>query len=264
MKVDIRPAHLAGLLVLVGLLASSAVATAQDGGGSGEESASADQTDTAESESGDQEQAAASDLPDPEDPMYWAKMRDVFTVQKRPFLKEGRFAATVYGGIIPNNIFEQYYPLGIRLNYFVLENIGVELAGSYALTQETGLQDTVTEEQGIGAQQILIADSQVAHTSFAIMWSPFYGKTSFYNSALNYFDLYLVGGAGLVVTQTQTDFNAPLSTGTQPKGVLGAGLAYYFGEHIAARLDLRQFIYGTEAGGLTHPTEVTLGGSWFF
>src|SRR5690606_35261752 len=65
--------------------------------------------------------APAQDAPeeiDPNDPLFWSKTRDIFTVQKRPFQKEGRFAVSVYGGIIPNNIFEQYYPVGVRVNYY--------------------------------------------------------------------------------------------------------------------------------------------------
>lgn len=241
------------------MLCFGTAAFAQDSGEGAEAGAAAD----AGSEEGSAEQEEAQ-RPDPSDPLYWAEMRDVFTVQKRPFIKEGKFSATVYAGIIPNNIFEQYFPLGMRFNYFILENIGLELSGSYSLKSESGLGDTVTDPQGIGAQDFLIGDTQRIHSSLSVLWSPFYGKTSFYNSALNYFDIYVAAGAGVVVTETQPDFNTPTTSDTNVKGVLGAGLAYYFGQHVALRLDYRQFLYNTQTGGLTKASEVSLGGSLFF
>lgn len=197
-----------------------------------------------------------------EDALAWAQTRDIFTVQKRPFQKEGRFAASLYGGIIPNNIFEQYYPVGLRLNYFILENIGLELAASYAFTVDTGLSDTVKSLDN--NVNLLLGDTQVFHSNFGVMWSPFYGKTSFYQSALNYFDIYIFGGAGIVVTETQTDFNAPTSTAFKPEGVLGAGLTFYLGNHVSVRADFRQFIFQKVTGGVANPSEASAGVGWFF
>ena len=100
---------------------------------------------------------------DPNDPLYWAKLRGVYTLQKRQFQKQGRIAVSLYGGLIPNNIFERYFPVGLRVNYYILENLGVELAGSYNFAQDTGLSEQLQEESGVGAQQVLVGDSQVSH-----------------------------------------------------------------------------------------------------
>ncbi|QDG52888.1 outer membrane beta-barrel domain-containing protein [Persicimonas caeni] len=253
-KFHTQSSRLIGLLVFAALLVTLSPASAQEEGASEGDSSEAAATETS------QEEAL-----DPNDPDYWAKTRDIFTVQKRPFQKQGRFAATVYTGIIPNNIFEQYFPAGVRLNYYVLENIGLELSGSYAFKVDTGLQDTIEEKDGVGAQQVLIGDTQVFHSNFGVVWSPFYGKTAFYNTVLNYFDLYLMGGAGLVITETQTDFNAETSADYKPEGVLGAGLAFYFGENASVRADFRQFVFQkTNGGGVANPSEVSLGFGWFF
>jgi outer membrane beta-barrel protein len=254
-KFHTNASRLIGLLVFAALVVGSFAATAQE---TGDESAEEPAEQSAEAEE-------AEEL-DPDDPLYWAKTREVFTVQKRPFLKEGRFAASVYGGIIPNNIFEQYFPAGLRLNYFILENIGLELAGSYNFKVNTGLEDTVRDARGAGAEQVLIGDTQLFHGNFGVLWSPFYGKTSFYDSVLNYFDLYLFGGVGMVVTETQTDFNVEPSPDTKLEGVLGGGLAFYFGEHATVRVDFRQFVFEkvNPPGGVANPSEVSLGAGWFF
>lgn len=220
--------------------------------------ASAQQAD--ESSDAELQQAGVSG---DDDRLHWAQTRDIFTVQKRPFQKEGRFALSAYGGIIPNNIFEQYFPVGLRVNYYILENIGLELAGSYAFTAKTGLADTIqTLDENVPAP--LIGDTQVSHSNFGVVWSPFYGKTSFYNSALAYFDMYVFGGAGIVITETQSNFNAEPSTSVKPEGVLGAGLAFYLGDHATIRLDFRQFIFEKVTGGVANPSEASLGLGWFF
>lgn len=248
MQSDSLSTKIVGLAVFVALLASLSPAQAQ------------------QAPAGDAAQSAPNAAPradaQPEDAQEWAKTRDIFTVQKRPFQKEGRFAASLYGGIIPNNIFEQYYPVGVRLNYFILENIGLELAASYAFTVDTGLSETV---QSLDTNvRLLLGDTQVFHSNFGVMWSPFYGKTSFYNSALNYFDIYIFGGAGIAITETQTDYNAPTSTATKAEGVLGAGLAFYLGDHLSVRADFRQFIFQKVTGGVANPSEASVGVGWFF
>ncbi|MFW5966004.1 MAG: outer membrane beta-barrel domain-containing protein [Persicimonas sp.] len=255
----IQPAKLFGLLVCATALVVASPALAQESAEDVDEEASDEASEETE------EDSELEDL-DPDDPEYWAKARDVYTVQKRPFLKEGRFAATIYGGIIPNNIFEQYFPAGLRLNYYVLENIGVELASSYALKSETGLNDTISDERGIGSDDVLIGDTQLSHTSFGLVWSPFYGKTSYYDSALKYFDLHLFAGLGAVVTETQESRNQPPAIEVKPEGALGAGLSAYLSDNLTLRVDFRQFVFEkvNPPGGVSKATEGSVGVGWFF
>jgi len=271
------------------LVASTTATAQQEEGPSGEETTSGESSDaTSESapaggeSDGGAEEAAAEDStseadeptvedqgPDPDDPHYWAKVRNIQTVQKRQFQKVNRFAATVYGGVIPNNIFEQYFPLGVRLNYFILENIGVELAGSRSFESSTSLRGVLEEPDGINADSIKVADSQVWHTNFGILWSPTYGKAAFYDDAIGYFDMYLFGGAGMAVTKTpefagQPEEDEPLNP--KVEGVLGFGLAWYLNQNLAVRGDFRQFLFrkNEDVGGVANPSEISLGASWFF
>jgi len=218
---------------------------------------------TAEGQSAEAEDATP---PDPNSKLYWSELRNIYTYQPRQFLKSGRFGVTVYGGLIPNNIFEQYFPVGLRLNYFILENIGVELAGSYAFKSQTKLQPLITESGGVAAQQVLIGDTQVSHTNFGVVWSPFYGKTSFYDNVLTYFDVFLFAGAGIVITETTPTFNAAPEKGVKPEGALGGGMAFFFGQNFALRGDFRQFVFPKvkSVGGVANPSEVSLGLSLFF
>lgn len=200
---------------------------------------------------------------DPNDPVDAAKLRGVEAVAPKAILKEGRFSLSAYTGIIPNNIFEQYVPLGLRADYYILENLGVEVAGSYVLGVDTGLTDTLQDEGGIGATGVLLGDKQVAHMNFGVVWSPIFGKAAFQNKSLNYFDFYVFGGFGLVVKQTQSSFGAAASTGVEPEGVVGLGLSLYLNEKMAMRADYRQFIFRKITGGVANPSEASIGFTYF-
>ena len=227
----------------------------------------------ASEEAVDDEELEVSSLPelDEDHPLYWAQMREIYVMQQRPFLKEGRFATTLYGGIIPNNIFEQYFPVGLRLNYYLMENVGIELSGSYAFARRPSVNEivedhdlvTAGDEEGDGT--ILIGDTQLSHTTVGIKWSPVYGKFSLFDNRLFYFDMYAYAGAGVVVTRTEP---SPRDVGTtaKPEGAFGAGLAVYTGQHLGLRLDYRQFVFQKvdPPGGVANPSEASMGVTWFF
>jgi outer membrane beta-barrel protein len=195
--------------------------------------------------------------------MEWAARRGIETVQKRPIQKEGRFAATAYTGVIPNNIFERYYPVGLRLDYYILENIGVELSGAYAIGSDTGLIDELKDARGAGSTGVLLGDKQIAHFNFGVTWSPIFGKTSWLNNTINYFDFYVFAGFGLLVKQTQGTFNADPSSGVAPEGALGAGMIFFLSNDWAVRADYRQFVFQKITGGVANPSEVSLGLTYF-
>lgn len=256
------------LLAALACLTWSAPALAQDG-------APADGGQPAEEGAVD---PIPSDM-DRDDPRFWAEVRGIETVHPRSILKEGRFGLTGYVGTIPNNIFAQYWPVGVRLNYFVLENIGLELSGNYACGfgrdqeekdtgfrkcgRDTGLRSTLTDGQGISATSVLLGDEQLAHVNFGVNWSPVFGKTAWRNKALKYFDFYLFGGVGWVLTQTQPDIGqAPQLDFNNVEGVIGGGLMYFLQEKIALRVDYRQFIFQKQTGGVSNPSEISLGVMW--
>jgi outer membrane beta-barrel protein len=242
----------------LGLLLCTGLAQAQEGA---EASAEAVPVEAAPAPAA--EAAKGPAVSESDETMEWAKRRGVETVQKRSVQKVDRLAITAYTGMIPNNIFEKYYPVGLRLDYYILENIGVELSGAYAFAADTGLIDELSDPQGSGATGVLLGDTQLAHFNFGVTWSPVFGKTTFLNGAINYFDMYLFAGFGLLVKQTESDFNAEPSTGVAPEGALGAGLMFFLSNDWAVRADYRQFVFQKVTGGVANPSEVSLGVSYF-
>lgn len=199
----------------------------------------------------------------PDDPMYWATVRGIQTIQKREILKDGRLAVTAYAGLIPNNIFEQYFPVGARLNYYLLESLSVELSGSYAIGSETDLRKYVQDDQGINASGVLLGDVQIAHVTFGVTYSLLFGKTAWRNKTVQYFDVYVFGGAGVVIKETTSDFGREPETSGDVEGALGLGVQYFLNNDMALRLDYRQFIFPKVTGGVANPSEISLGFSYF-
>ncbi len=269
------------LVAVVAVALTAGIGTpvaAQSGGSAGDQNdeASGQASDSSAQAGGEAategqsgEESEADEGPDPEDPHYWAKVRKIHTVQKREVQKVGRLGVSAYGGMIPNNIFERYFPVGLRLNYFILENIGLELSGSHAFRSETALEGVMDEANGINSESVRVADTQLWHANFGLLWSPFYGKTSFYENSIGYFDMFLFGGMGMVVTKTPEVANEPLSEidpNIKPEGVLGAGLSYFLLDNAMIRLDYRQFIFqkAGDVGGVANPSEVSVGFGWLF
>lgn len=263
-----KTAKLAAILAFAVTMAFAGSGFAQsDADSSASGAAGADEAAASEQ---DQEEGGEQEDEKSVEDQSWAELRGVQTVQKRYFQKVNRLAITAYGGIVPNSIFENAYPVGARINYFILENIGLELAGSYAFTKQTDLEGVLREPSGAATGNIRLADSPLGQVNFGILWSPFYGKTAFHQNSIGYFDLYLVGGAGLAFTRTRVEVNQPLETRITPEGLVGGGLAYYFLKRAAIRVDFRQFIFQHVqfdeggGGGVAKPSEVSLGFGLFF
>lgn len=250
----------AGLLLMVVMLLFSGTAFAE------EEAAKVDDMETAllvEGDGGGEE--AVAEVLDASDPLYWSKMREVYTYQKLGHTKKGRFAIAIYGGVIPNNAFEVYIPVGIRLNYYVLENLGIELASSYDIAIATTLEGVLSDKRGASAKGVLLGDSQVSHTNVGVVWSLLTGKSSWFDTAINNFDLYLFGGIGLVIAQTYRDFGvAKPDTEFKVEGAIGAGINYFIGDNLHLRLDYRQFVFKKVVGGVANPSEISVAMGWMF
>ena len=70
---------------------------------------------------------------------YWAEKRDVRVIQKRLYQKDGRIELTPFFGTVPNDEFNLYFPTGLRATYFISEDIGIELFGSYMFHMDSDL-----------------------------------------------------------------------------------------------------------------------------
>jgi outer membrane beta-barrel protein len=195
--------------------------------------------------------------------LYWGAKRDVSVVQKRLFTKDGRVEFTVFGGVIPNDPFLTYIPVGGRFNYYFLESISLEVAGSWTgLQSDSELASFLKNERNINAQVDLL-DIQQWRANAGVVWSPFYGKLALLQRKLGHFDFSLMGGFGALGVQSPKADRTGFEDNIKPEGVLGAGLRFFLDERFSLRIDFRQGIFEKIGGGVSTPSEITLGISVF-
>jgi outer membrane beta-barrel protein len=197
---------------------------------------------------------------------FWATRRGIRTLQRRLYPTDGEFQLSLYFGAIPNDPFLKYFPIGLRAGYWVGESVSIELSGAYigdALRSQTDLADFLSET---GEIEVFLRDEQLWRANVVALWSPIYGKFSFIGTKLAHFDWFFGAGVGVVGVRNpvSTVQLRETTTSINPEVVLATGWNLHFHENWAARVDYRQFIFQKDAGGVTLPSEISLGVSFFF
>lgn len=165
-------------------------------------------------------------------------------VQARRVEKRQAIELAALVGVIPNDAFLVYLPLGLRAAYHFTEHWAVELSFEVNLSVETGLREYL--EQNDAELRVRLRDRQELRASGSAVWSPAYGKLAVGRAVLH-FDGYLLGGAGVLRTAEAPEVAQPAAI--RPDFHLGAGLRGLFGSRWVVRLELRQYLYLRAPGG---------------
>ena len=194
----------------------------------------------------------------------WALRRQIRVIQKREVLKEGRHQFSLMGGVVPNDDFFAYIDVGLGYNYYFSEDISVELRGAYTVPQETSLKGSLTKARPDGpGLEVRLPETLNAHVSASATWNLLHGKLGFFTTKLTEFDLGMVFGAGIVVTELQGKAKEQNEKSFAPQGNAGLAALFYLGERFALRVDFRQFFYPANSGGVSFPISTTVGLSYF-
>lgn len=192
---------------------------------------------------------------------YWAERRIPILLNRR-YVKALRHEITLYGGIIPNDPWFDYVPLGLRYGFFFTEALGIELDGSFTgefLRLDSQLNDFF-ESEGQSTEHLNI---QVWRSHIGVNFSPFYSKLSFLHHKLVHFDLFFFAGMGLVSLEGRSVDGSSLGEEIRPEGSLGAGFNLFLSRDFSLRVDVRQFLFESTEVGVEHPVEFSLGFSLF-
>ncbi|TVQ78049.1 MAG: outer membrane beta-barrel domain-containing protein [Bradymonadales bacterium] len=158
---------------------------------------------------------------------------DIHSIHKRLFTKVGRHEIGVQaGGIFNNNGFALALA---SYQYHFYESLGVELSGGYAF--QFGDTDKMMLGQG------------------SVIFSPIYGKVSWFTWAVLNFDLYTVAGLGAVRYDSQ-----PSGTGFMAN--VGLGTRLFINDFLSARIEFRDYVYNRSFGDrtkITHNFALTAG-----
>ncbi len=246
------------LMLLMALtLAGPAFAQDESAGESAEAAGEAAETGETTTEMDDATATSAERALEGDLAKFWGSRRKVKVVQKRLFEKDGRLEFTPYGGVVPNDDFIVYVPVGARLGYHFSEAFTVEGSFAYAIEQQTDLRTFLEEEKIL--KRADIQEIVKMYYNVNLLWSPIYGKISLLGLKLSHFETYVGMGVGLFHTK---EIPADNPTGNDANK-LGAntvfGFRWFITDMFNVRTDYRQYFFEKFKGGVSIPVELTLG-----
>ena len=192
---------------------------------------------------------------------YWAQGKDteLGVVQNRKYTTDHRFELGVSVGALASDPFLSINSVGVSLGYHFSQYFSVHaLAWRTATSSSQALKDFQA-----GAPNAHVYPNDPQHFYGLEFDQNFlYGKASLFGSAIIYVDLFLLGGVGIMQTDTGNDFTP----------FLGIGQQIYLNQWMALRLDYRLMKYSesvkTQNSGYkdrSNTTDaVTLGVSFFY
>ena len=178
----------------------------------------------------------------------------VKAVQRKGFLKRGRFEIAPVLAVTVNDAFYQKFGGGLRLAYNFQDSFALALRGvtyrkpdfSNPLSWKPAPIRTDNVRAGTIAFNGQILSSQIYDQLMLDgVWSPVYGKVSFLQKHIVHFDLFLAAGFGLVWTATSEE---PRKEGPGPGNSkfatdLGGGLRFYPKDWMAFELGMMATLY---------------------
>lgn len=184
----------------------------------------------------------------------------VKSVQRKLYMKRGRFELAPYFIINVNDAY--YTKLGgaIRAAFYPADSLAI--SARFSLMQTTRTDDVATAKRNLYSR--IFFSVPIWSAMADVEWSPIYGKVAFFNSILH-LDAYLLGGGGVVFTETS---NAP-NRGPNPAFDLGLGLRLVAKDFLAVNVALINTTYvdtptGTTKGVTQNLMMVNAGVSIFF
>ncbi len=187
-----------------------------------------------------------------------AEKRLIKTIQRKNFLKLGRFEGTPFVGFVTNDPFINRYLVGGSLAYHATEIFAVEVNLGYSPDLGEGDWKPLTD-QLVNYNKVSPDISKLTlFTSAGFQFSPIYGKVAVNGQNIVNFDIF--GAFGMGTTQTHDDLTAlgddsepAKNTEIQwhPTTNIGGGARVIFNENLAARVEGRSMVYIETIGSTT-------------
>lgn len=171
--------------------------------------------------------------------------RELAAVQQPLFGTNGKLELGVQSGILPADVYVFSTSAGLQGTLHLNDRLGLELNGQYSWGFETYASRTL-RTQGIRVD----AWSPVALVTVDAVYAPIYAKLNLLSKRIVHFDVAVVGGGGLLISQRTLYNDVSAAADASRYGMplsLNAGLLhrYYvhlFGQQVALRLDARDHL----------------------
>ncbi|MHB8872138.1 MAG: outer membrane beta-barrel domain-containing protein [Myxococcaceae bacterium] len=193
----------------------------------------------------------------------------VKSVQRKLYLKKGRVELAPYVFTSLNDPYYSKSGVALRAAYYLADTLA--LSARFSLMQVVPTDDVRTAKRTF--QSRIFFSVPIWTAMVDAEWSPIYGKVAFMNSILH-FDAYLLGGAGLVTTETSSapPPGASATDGARGPAIgadLGFGARFVAKDFLAVNLALINTSYvdqptGTTKGSTQNVMTLNLGLSIFF
>ncbi|OJT23568.1 outer membrane beta-barrel domain-containing protein [Archangium sp. Cb G35] len=189
----------------------------------------------------------------------------VKSVQRKVYLKKGRFELAPSVTLSVNDPYYTKFGAALRGAYYLADTLAV--AGRFSAMQVLPEDDVRIAKRTFDSRIFYSVPQWSAMAD--VEWSPLYGKVAFLNDILH-FDAYLLGGLGVVNTETST----VLMTTGAPRGPsfaadLGLGLRFVARDYLAVNVALINTSYvdqplNTSKGATQNLMTLNAGISFFF
>ncbi len=170
-------------------------------------------------------------------------------VKNRLYTKAKKQELTAIFAMSTNDAFYQNYFVGFTYGYHVAEWLSVGLLLNGSFQQDTGLTKQLKRPRDQGGFGVIPDVKRPFYFSLAAVEAriaPIYGKLNFFSESVIHYDIFLMLGAGLLITHPadKTEQGGPL--GFHPYGAVGIGQRYFLLQWLALRWEFRSlFTYET-------------------
>jgi outer membrane beta-barrel protein len=191
------------------------------------------------------------------------------------YRKAGRFEATASGNLSLNDAFFTKYFGGLKLGYHLSESLSVAVHGAGGFTSKSGSAVRCSASGCSDATELMLRQvpGRIRWLAGAeVAWAPVYGKLNLFSEKVAHFDLSVLAGPDVVAYDEvlhADDAARPPGTATTFGGHVGIGVRVFLGESVAARLELKDYLYSVKVpnvgsgGDLQNQLFAELGLSFF-
>jgi len=179
------------------------------------------------------------------------KRRIIKTIERKNFLKLGRWEVAPHVAFVANDPFLSRYIVGASVGYNITEIFALELSGDFSPDLGNADWKPLTK-QLVDENHVSPDISKLTFFGAAtFQFSPIYGKVAIVGRDIINFDIF--GNFGMGATRTADDLEAlqkvgdPRAMATQfqihPTTNFGGGLRIIFSQNVAARFEGRSLVY---------------------
>ena len=164
-----------------------------DGGGT-------DDLDIFGDEGEDDAAAAAADEPvdeNSEEDQIKAEMGLITVVQRQRMLKKKRFELQPQFGITVNDPYVRHYTIGVEMDYWLTNRLGLGLVGTGLIGAKTPRYDNIRRQEGL----LLTANEVLWQANLNLTYNFMYGKIAIFNRALLHWEAGASIGGGVMQTR---------------------------------------------------------------